>query len=143
MNVTFKALLTDVHLNPTKGTVKIQLTPTSPVSLDKLSSLGPKDESIQVVLESAQTTLDASTPTSFNDEIADKLKLAAEEFPISEELAAKLKEAAEKLRTRQPFKSTGEKAGKLKEAAEALSKEEEGGKEEEEVGGGQGGIVIN
>lgn len=53
--ISFKALITGIHIDPVKGTQKLQLIPTSRISIDKLSSLGPQDESIQVTFESVQT----------------------------------------------------------------------------------------
>lgn len=58
MSLTFKAIIDGVHIDPKKGTVKIQLVATSSVSLDKLTTLSPKDESIHVTLESEQTKID-------------------------------------------------------------------------------------
>jgi len=60
-SLTFKALIDAVHFDPKKGVVKIQLVATSYVSMDKLTTLGPSDESIKVILESAQTKI-ASFP---------------------------------------------------------------------------------
>lgn len=59
--LTFRALIDGVHYDPKKGLVKIQLI-ANHVSLDKLTSLGPQDESIQVTLESLQTIIGDSTP---------------------------------------------------------------------------------
>ena len=58
--LTFKALIDGVHFDPKKGAVKIQLIATSHVSMDKLTSLGPADESVRITLESAQTKITAS-----------------------------------------------------------------------------------
>ena len=56
--LTFKALIDGVHLDPKKGIVKIQLVASShDLSMDKLTSLGPADESVKITLESAQTII--------------------------------------------------------------------------------------
>jgi uncharacterized protein YqhQ len=80
--ITFKALINDIHFDPKKGTLKIQLIAATYVSLDKLATLGPQDENVQVTLKSAQT------------------RLADEEdhIVLGEEENAKLKAAAERLR---------------------------------------------
>ena len=85
--VTFKALIDGVHFDPKKGTVKIVLVGASHVSLDELTTLSSKDETIQVTLESEQTKIGVFTPNS-KDSITREC----------EEAAAKLKEAAERLR---------------------------------------------
>ena len=64
-SVTFKALIDGVHFDPKKGVVKIQLIATSHVSMDKLTSLGPADESVRITLEGAQTKI-----TDVEDSIA-------------------------------------------------------------------------
>lgn len=87
-SITFHALIDGVHFDPKKGSVKIQLIGASHVSLDELTTLSPKDESIQVTLESEQTKLDVS-PLEL--ELRDPIT-------INEEAAVKLKEAAERLR---------------------------------------------
>jgi len=58
-SLTFKALIDGVHFDPKKGALKIQLIATSHVSMDKLTTIGPHDESIRVILESEQTKIDA------------------------------------------------------------------------------------
>jgi hypothetical protein len=123
--ITFKALINDIHYDPKKGTLKIQLIAANYVSLDKLATLGPQDENVQVTLESAQTRLD--------DE--------RDHIVLGEESIAKLKAAAEELRTKEPM---GEEAGS-EVAGEILTEfpipkepEEDG---EEGDGGGQGEIV--
>jgi hypothetical protein len=79
--ITFKALINDLRYDPKKGSLKIQLIAANYVSLDKLATLGPSDENVQVTLESAQTEL-----TDARDQIA-----------IGEKGAAWLEEAARKL----------------------------------------------
>jgi len=56
-SLTFKALIDGVHFDPKKGAMKIQLIATSNVSMDKLTSLVPADESVKITLESAQTKI--------------------------------------------------------------------------------------
>ncbi len=81
----FKAFIDGVHFDPKKGTVKISLVATShDVSLDELTTLSPKDESIHVTLESEQTKLKYE-PKPGNA------------ITIDEETAGKLKEAADRL----------------------------------------------
>jgi len=78
-SITFKALISSIHIEPVKGTQKIQLIPTSYISVDKLSSLGPRDESIRVTLESVQIKItDVGEPITIGEEAAEKLKDAAE-----------------------------------------------------------------
>jgi hypothetical protein len=85
-SLTFKAVIGAVHFDPKKGIVKLSLEATSFVSLDKLTSLGPTDESIKVTLESPQTKItnvgDPITPT---EAVAKKLKEAAERLESEEE----------------------------------------------------------
>jgi hypothetical protein len=96
MSLTFKAIIDGVHIDPKKGSVKIQLVATSSVSLDKLTTLSPKDESIQVTLESEQTKIDvfplatpnAGDPITLGEQGAELLEKAArelEETPDSED----------------------------------------------------------
>jgi hypothetical protein len=59
----FEAVIDGVHFDPKKGSVKIVLVGVSHVSLDELTTLSPKDESIQVTLESEQTKIDALLPS--------------------------------------------------------------------------------
>lgn len=63
--ITFKALINDLHFDPKKGTLKIQLIAANYVSLDQLATLGPQDENVHVTLESAQTRL--VTPADAED----------------------------------------------------------------------------
>jgi len=56
--LSFKALIDSVHFDPKKGSVKIQLIGASHISLDKLTTLAPKDEPVSVTLESKQTKID-------------------------------------------------------------------------------------
>lgn len=91
----FEAIIDDIHFNPKKGAVKIVLIATSHVSLDELTTLSPKEESIQVTLESEQTKIGV---------IPNHGTLESEErdvgLPIrlDEEAAKRLKEAADRLR---------------------------------------------
>jgi len=57
-SLTFKALIDGVRFDPKKGALKIQLIAASHVSMDKLTTLGPSDESIRVTLESEQTEIE-------------------------------------------------------------------------------------
>lgn len=79
-SITFKALIDGVHFDPKKGTVKIPLVATSYVSMDKLVTLGPQDESVRVTLESEQTEIESFplVPPTLGEEEADKRKEAAE-----------------------------------------------------------------
>jgi len=78
-SITFKALLTSIHIDPVKGTQKIQLIPTSYVSVDTLTMLSLRDENIRVTLESAQIQItDVGDPIILDEEAAEKLKDAAE-----------------------------------------------------------------
>jgi hypothetical protein len=96
--LTFKALIDGVHYDPKKGALKIQLIATSHVSIDRLTTLGPGDENINVTLESAQTNItdvgDPITPTAEADaipeggekwlnEAAGELRGKDEELPLS------------------------------------------------------------
>jgi hypothetical protein len=110
----FKALIDGVHFDPKKGTVKIVLVGASHVSLDELTTLSPKDETIQVTLESEQTTFKV-TPQSFEE--GDSITLE----PGSQE-ERELEEA--RIITEFPTK-------------EAKDEDEEG----DEVEGGSGGLV--
>ena len=82
----FQALIDSIHFDPKKGTVKIVLIGASHVSLDELTTIEPKDESIWVTLESEQTTFKV-TPQSVGDSIT-----------LAGEGAVTLKEEAERLR---------------------------------------------
>lgn len=74
----FEAIIDGVHFDPKKGLVKIQLI-ANRVSLDELTTLSPKDESISVTLESDQTKIGVFTPNAIiNEEAAENLKKAAE-----------------------------------------------------------------
>lgn len=94
-SLRFKAVICGVHFDPKKGTVKIQLEATSYVSLDELTSLGPREEkeSIQITLESEQSKIDAFplVPTEGDPATSDAVG-------IDEEGAEWLKKAAERLR---------------------------------------------
>lgn len=56
-SITFQALIDGVHYDPKKGIVKIQLI-ANRISVDKLTTLGPHDESITVTLKSPQTEIE-------------------------------------------------------------------------------------
>ena len=58
----FEALIDGVHFDPKKGSVKIVLVGASHVSLDELTTLSPKDQTIRVTLESEQTKLEVREP---------------------------------------------------------------------------------
>ena len=58
--LTFNALIGPVNFDPKKGAMKITLIAASHVSMDKLTSLGPADESVKITLESAQTKITGS-----------------------------------------------------------------------------------
>lgn len=97
----FKALIDGVHFDPKKGTVKIALVATlHDVSLDELATIGPKDESIRVALESEQTRIEASPLTPYGRALEpdsrEERELGAP-ITLSEEEAVKFKEAADRL----------------------------------------------
>lgn len=106
----FKALIDGVHFDPKKGAVKIVLIGASYVSLDELTTLSPKDETILVTLEREQTKIEVFplTPTGVAVEHGSREEKELEEgrsptgandsTPLDEEAAAKLKEAADRLR---------------------------------------------
>jgi hypothetical protein len=81
----FNALIDDIHFNPKKGTVKIVLVGASHVSLDELTTLSPKEETVQVTLESEQTRLEYGS-------------IPGDAIMLAEAETAKLKEAAGRLR---------------------------------------------
>lgn len=82
----FEAIIDDIHFNPKKGAVKIVLIATSHVSLDDLTTLSPKDESVQVTLESEQTKIGVFTPNAIIDEeAAERLKEASERLKAGAE----------------------------------------------------------
>lgn len=83
----FEALIDGVHFDAKKGSVKIVLVGASHVSLDELTTLSPKDETIQVTLESEQRKIGVFTQNS-----KDSITLEGEDA------VAKLKEAADRLR---------------------------------------------
>lgn len=84
----FQALIDSVHIDPKKGSVKITLVAASHVSLDELTTLSPKEETIHVTLNSKQTKIDVF-PLAPN---------VGDPITLDEEAATKLKEASEKLR---------------------------------------------
>ena len=76
----FKALIDGVHYDPKKGLVKIQFI-ANRVSLDELTTLSSKDESIHVTLESEQTKIGVFTPNAIIDEeAAERLQEAADQL---------------------------------------------------------------
>ena len=84
----FQALIDAVHFDPKKGAVKIVLVGASHVSLDELTTLSPKDETIQVTLESEQTKFELlPQPPNVGDPIT-----------LDEEAVAKLDESTDGLR---------------------------------------------
>ena len=100
--LTFKALIDAVHFDLKKGAVKIQLIATSYVSMDKLTSLAPADESVKITVEGAQTKIEVfplvqdaqeaikegeNVLHDANEEIAEREKaegIIVTEFPLSE-----------------------------------------------------------
>jgi hypothetical protein len=109
-SLTFKAVIGAVHFDPKKGIVKIQLEATSYVSLDALTSLGPRDESVRITLESEQTRIDAPqlAPT-------EGVPAAPDAVGLDEEGAEWLKKAADGLE---------ESGGVVDEIGEPLDGEE-------------------
>jgi hypothetical protein len=90
----FKALIDGVHFDPKKGAVKIVLIGASHVSLDELTTLSPKDETVQVTLESEQTKIEVIS----NHGTIEIEESAGLQIRIDEEAAERLKDAAERLR---------------------------------------------
>jgi hypothetical protein len=90
----FKALIDGVHFDPKKGAVKIVLIGASHVSLDELTTIAPKDESILVTLESEQTKIGVI----FNHGTIEMEENAGLQITLDEEAAERLKDAAERLR---------------------------------------------
>lgn len=83
-SLTFKAGIDGVHFDPKKGAVKITLIGASHVSLDHLTTLGSKDESVQVTLEREQTKIvDVGDPIVLDQKGAGWLKNAARELEES------------------------------------------------------------
>lgn len=80
----FQAIIDGIHFDPKKGSVKIVLIGASHVSLDELTTIGPKDKSIWVTLESEQTRFDYEPKPGGT-------------IALSEEQGLKLKEVAERL----------------------------------------------
>jgi predicted aconitase len=119
----FKALIDGVHFDPKKGTVKIVLIGASHVSLDELTTIAPKDESILVTLESEQTKIEVFSllePGSLEErDVGLPIRLEGEEA------AERLKDAAERLR----------------EGDVDVDEIEEVDEIDETTGGGQGGII--
>lgn len=148
----FKALIDDIHFDPKKGTVKIVLVGASHVSLDELITVGPKDESIWVTLESEQTKIKvfplvpddvafepkdargrAIEPGSQEERELEEGRIITE-FPTEEANPDDVPGDGD------PITLDEEAAVKLKEAAERL-REEEDVNIEELVEEGQRGIV--
>lgn len=114
--LTFKALIGAVHIDPKKGTVKIQLEATSYVSLDELTTLGPREESIRITLESEQTRIEVHPLVPTEGGIA-----TSEAMGIDEEGAEWLKKAADKLE--EPEEVVGETAEPLDEDPKAAGED--------------------
>ena len=91
----FKALIDGVHFDPKKGNVKISLVATSHVSLDELTTLSPKEESIHVTLESEQAKIEV-----FNLIPAEEAGVPTDESIAleGERAAMRLKDAADRLK---------------------------------------------
>ena len=87
-SLTFKALIDGVHFDPKKGVVKIQLIAASYVSMDRITSLGPGDESVKITLESAQTKI---------TDVGDAIRLSPEAKAACEEGENWLEKAAGEL----------------------------------------------
>jgi len=151
--ITFKALLTSIHIDPVKGTQKIQLIPTSYVSVDKLSSLGPRDESIRVTLESAQTRLDVDDPIVLGEEdvgikLLDKLEAAADDL---RDPNRSKREEEERSPVDNPERGEDDQnlikigppqvTGKVSECIPADEQRDEAAEEDEAEEGGSGGII--
>jgi len=115
-SLMFKALIDGVHFDPKKGAVKIQLIAASHVSMDKLTSLGPADESVKITLESAQTKI----IQAISPEVNVPLKEGGEEW---------LKKAADEL--------TDDERGE-EEVEEQLDQADEDDEEDDEEGLGDG-----
>lgn len=95
--VTFKAIIDGVHFDPKKGAVKITLIGASHVSLDQLTTLSSKDESIQVTLESEQTKIAVFplVPTEQDPATTDATGIDEEEAEWLKKAADKLEEPTE------------------------------------------------
>jgi len=97
----FEALIDSVHFDKKKGAVKIVLVGASHVSLDELTTLSPKDETIQVTLESEQTRIEVfplrPNGVAIEPGSREERELGAP-ITLGEEEAVKLKEAADQLR---------------------------------------------
>jgi hypothetical protein len=89
----FKALNDSDHIDPKKGSVKITLVAASHVSLDELTTLSPKDETVQVTLESEQNKIDVYPPVPPEGDSATQ-----DVMGIDEEGAEWLKKKADGLR---------------------------------------------
>lgn len=102
-SLTFKALIDGVHFDPKKGAVKIQLIAASHVSMDKLISLGPADESVKITLESAQTKITG---------VGDSIALSPEANAALEEGENWRKKAAAELRDKDAGEGVGVEEGR-------------------------------
>lgn len=90
----FAAIIDGVHFDPKKGSVKIVLICTSHVSLDELTTVAPKDESIHVTFESEQTKIGNIRPKNAIEPKDRDVGLLIE---LDGERAAILKDAADQL----------------------------------------------
>jgi hypothetical protein len=115
--LTFKALIGAVHIDPKKGTVKIQLEATSYVSVDELTTLGPREESVKITLESEQTRVDEHPLRPTEGELA-----TTDASGLGEEEAEWLKKTADKLE--EPGEAVDETGEPLDEEAKAGDMEE-------------------
>lgn len=122
----FKAFIDGVHFDPKKGAVKIVLVATSYVSMDELTTVGPKDESIWVTLESEQTKLEVFplTPTG-----------------VAVEPGSREESELEGRRYHDPDDIPPDGVPVDEEVAERLRKADVDDDEDELDGGGQGGII--
>jgi hypothetical protein len=106
--ITFKALINDIHFDPKKGTLKIQLIAANYVSLDKLATLGPQDENVKVTLESAQTKINELAPGPAEGDLT-----TSDVIDMDEKCAESLKKAAERLRDNPDADGDSEEEGKI------------------------------
>jgi beta-lactam-binding protein with PASTA domain len=104
----FQAVIDGVQFDPKKGEVKLVLIGASHVSLDELTTLSPKGETIQVTLESEQP------------------RISDVGAPRGEKGAAWLEEAARKLGESEEHENSKE-AGRVLQQFPLLGASEEGG----------------
>jgi len=118
--LTFEALIDGVRYDPKKGALKIQLIAASHVSMDKLTTLAPSDESIKITLESAQTKI-----------VGDSVALSLEANAILKEEEKRLKEANEEIAERE--EAEGEIVTEFPLSEAKGDKEDDFLKKEEEI----------